>query len=92
MQTKKVLVEIELPEDKEIFCIQYINANSIAVHLTHRKPKELKFREVVGATEILPGQYWSPLTENRSMNLNIYSFDLTPVTGEIVWELVDANA
>lgn len=87
MKTKKVNVEIEIPENMEISQWMTIK-DHITISLRKRKPKELKLREVIGATEILPGQWWSN-GQSTGMLYNEYSFPLGISNATTVWELVD---
>ena len=90
MKTKKVNVELEIPENMEIYNIWQIIPESINVSLLQRKPKEMVLREVIGRDYITAGEYWT--AEGMPHHI-INCLGNHPIDHDkTVWELVDANS
>jgi hypothetical protein len=91
MKMKKVTVELGIPEDMEISRIfNEPNHASISISLVQRKPRKMILEEVVGATVIHTGEFYtdddSPYPENWTLSKHTFTHENHNNT--VVWRLL----
>ena len=94
MKTKKVKVNLEIPENMEVHHIWQVVPENINVSLRQRPPKEMVFREIVGRDYINYGEFYTAAGNSFPLLWNYGRAVTNPYLGcniETVWELVNAN-
>ena len=91
---KKVNVTLEIPEYMEVDEIYGTGSpNVMAISLAQRKPRELKFREIIGRDYINADEYYTDRCSKTPqlwiLAKTYFSSDPSAWRDTVIWELVN---